>query len=172
MLPSAPCEQVVYQPTPRQMSCFLAKRPLTQSIYKSTEAATEIYTDDPCIAVRGDKAHRDFLILLPLVLWLCFGRPLAWKKSARGFIADWIGANFSVRNNGVARGVTVSIKADIFQSAFELWKQVLAQNVVAKNVGAADGQAQQYCKPPSSLATFSSAPLRRHLLRTSEQCTR
>ena len=63
------------------------------------------HPQDPCIAVRGDKAHRDSLTSLPLVLWFCLGLPLAWKKGTRCFIADWIGANLTVGNNGVARGV-------------------------------------------------------------------
>lgn len=107
---------------------------LTQSTFSQHEALTEIYTDDPCICLRGDKPQRDKVIAMTCILWLSLGFPLAWAKGCRGPKADWIGATFAVANHTkyADRGVTVKIKDDLFAAAQELLAEVLQTNVVAK----------------------------------------
>ena len=72
---------------------------MTQSIYRKDEALAEIYTDDPCICLRGEKTHRDNLVAMTVLLWLCLGFPLSWAKGSRGQRADWIGASFVTNNS-------------------------------------------------------------------------
>ena len=105
---------------------------VTQSIYAKGEALTEVYTDDPCICMRGDKQHRDRLIAMTVLLWLCLGFPLSWAKGARGPTVDWIGATFSVQSNSSDRGIIVRIKEDLFKSTLDMLVAVLAENVVPK----------------------------------------
>ena len=107
---------------------------LTQSIFRHDEAATEIYTDDPCIAVAGSEHERDNLIAMAAILWLCFGFPLSWRKGTRGNIASWIGATFRIFDFGPTRGITVEIKDDLFKSALDLLRKVMAENIVSKKV--------------------------------------
>ena len=49
----------------------------------------------------------------------------------RGLIADWFGANFRIFNIGVDRVATVHIKDDVFNSAQQLSKKVLAGKAVS-----------------------------------------
>ena len=72
---------------------------VTQSSYQKQEALIYIYTDGLCICVRGDRAQRDNLVSMTVVLWRCLGFPQSWAKGARGAKADWIGANFDIANH-------------------------------------------------------------------------
>ena len=107
---------------------------LTQSIFGRHEALTEIYTDDPCLCLRGSRAERSKLIAMTCILWLSLGFPLSWAKGCRGPRADWIGAHFSITNSRQyeERGITVRIMDDLFQSAQVMLVDVLGLNVVAK----------------------------------------
>jgi len=101
----------------------------TQSMFDKNRLRLEIYTDDPIVAVGGNKKQRDRCLAIVILLWRCFGFPLSWHKSSRGKLASWIGADYKILENPV--GVSVRIKQDTFDDAREMVNEMLTKNVVS-----------------------------------------
>ena len=102
---------------------------LTQSMFNKAEARIEIYTDDPCIALRGTREERDSMVATIVALWLCLGLPLSWKKGSRGTSADWIGGEFRILPSPA--GVKVRIKQQLLDEAQELARAAAQESVIS-----------------------------------------
>ena len=70
----------------------------TQSIFtgmssqaKFPEARSQLYVDDPAIAIRGNEQQRDEFIAVAVLVWRLLGFDLSFHKAQRGTTVTWIG---------------------------------------------------------------------------------
>ena len=68
--------------------------------------ATEVYVDDPIIAIRGTVQVRRAQVAGAVLEWAALGIHLAIKKGQFGSTANWIGATFRV----LARAIEARIQ--------------------------------------------------------------
>ena len=89
------------------------------SIFDPAEFRSEIYVDDPLLAVAGTAERRTRVFTMALLSLECLGFPLAWAKGVLGTDITWIGARFSTLRT-IDMGIRVSIPDDKIKALVEL----------------------------------------------------
>ena len=86
---------------------------MTQALYPDGELQLQVYTDDPCAAIRGTPRRVKLIATVLALFWRALGWQLSYHKGQLGKTVDWIGFTFKI----TADGISVEIKAD-FMSEF------------------------------------------------------
>jgi len=112
------------------------------SLFDPGEFRSEIYVDDPLMAVVGSFARRQKLLTMALLTLDVLNFPLAWEKGIRGTSVVWIGAQLTATRDSVQ----VTIPADKLKDLSEQTIAFRKQSVVYRNA------VRSYCGKLSFVA--------------------
>ena len=90
---------------------------ITQSLHAPGEVRTQIYVDDPCIAIWGNAAIRDQVAATIMLVWLALGVRLAFPKGMLAAEAEWIGIRFAVAPPILTASIKEALIAEIRSEA-------------------------------------------------------
>ena len=108
-------------------SCFGRLSALTarisQSLVDTTELRMQVYTDDPCMIIRGSQERCQRLASLMVLLWLILGWSLSYHKAQFGKSVGWIGYKLEIGENQVI----AKIKEEFMKEFHDLTVEMLAK---------------------------------------------
>ena len=68
-----------------------------QSLFEFWELLIELYVDDPHFSILGEQNKRRRLGMILFLWWQAIGLKLAFHKTERGLVVDWIGARITIQ---------------------------------------------------------------------------
>ena len=77
----------------------------------------QVYVDDPLIVLLGTPEVCRQQAALAILVWTIFGVKLATKKGQLGASVNWIGATFTVREDGVEATIVAARLAELKELA-------------------------------------------------------
>ena len=105
------------------------------------DARSQLYVDDPAIAIRGTPAFRDDTIATAVLVWRLLGFKLAFHKAQRGTDVVWIGGRLKISEDKVV----VSIPESKLQEFLSIVDELLLSNVAAiRKVRTLAGKASHF----------------------------
>ena len=111
-----------------RIAAYIAR--LSQSLFLLDQARLQLYVDDPCFLMSGDRNRRDRLASILICLWSALRIPLAFGKAARGNDFTWIGVRYCILA-GKDGKVTVTGKAELMEEILEATLAHQRTNVVS-----------------------------------------
>ena len=90
---------------------------VTASLYPPDLVRTEIFTDDPLVAVRGSHKERRTRLKVILLLWSALGFRMSWRKLTLGKSAQWIGVRFDLQPDAIIAGLLPSFAKKLLEEA-------------------------------------------------------
>ena len=95
---------------------------LSQSLIDTTELRMQVYTDDPCMTLRGSRKRCEIIAAMVVTTWLTLGRSLSDHKAQLAHSVNWIGYTISINKNFVS----AKIRAEFMQEFEALTSEMLA----------------------------------------------
>ena len=88
---------------------------------------TEVYVDDPCLAIRGTSEVRRTQVARAVLAWAALGVRLAFKKGQYGAKVDWIGAQLTI----VPRAVEAVILEHRLKELKDMITAIRGKNIIS-----------------------------------------
>jgi len=106
------------------------------SIFDPNEFRSEIYVDDPLMAVVGSFPRRQKLLTMALLTLDVLNFPLAWEKGVRGTSVVWIGAQLTATREAIQVTIPADKLEDLSLQTRAFRKQAVAyRNAVRSYCG-------------------------------------
>jgi len=105
---------------------------LTQAMFPADIVRTNVYVDDPLMAIRGNAQRRNLVVATILLVWSALGFSLSLRKARRAPAITWTSAHFNVYEAAGERYVSAQTKQELVEDARALTLELMGANVVPK----------------------------------------
>ena len=104
---------------------------LVQSLFRESEAQSQLYLDDPLLLLVGSQTRRTRNVSLAMLTYAALGISVAWHKSARGRLVAWIGISFDIL--WASQQLTLSVPEKMMKEVSEECEAILGLSMAGLN---------------------------------------